>query len=172
MKTKWILRLGLIALVGGTFFWYYQKSQQETLHLSYQLRKLKSDQNATIHVALITRDSTWLHLLAEPLSWVIRNELLADNLEEIHRYLSQYVKHESIELMMVANKMGKIISATDKNLEGRSAQEIFSPKGLDTHEFFMMPTDNYIDVYIPIMGFDKKIGVLYFRYQTLHTAES
>ena len=161
----------LLVGIAGAAIWYYQKSQQEILNLGYQLREMKSNQESTVHLALATRDSTWLHLLAEPLSWVVRQELLVDNVEQIHRYLAQYVKHESIDLMVVTDHNGQIISATDKNLEGQPGNEILGQSGLETDEILIIPELDYLNVYVPLMGFDKKIGNLYFKHQTMRTEE-
>ena len=170
-KANWLLVTILLVGMAGGGLWYYQKSQQEILNLGYQLREMQSSQEATVHLALATRDSTWLHLLAEPLSWVVRQELLVDNVEQIHRYLAQYVKHESIDLMVVTDHVGQIISATDKNLEGLAGHEILSQAGLATDEILIIPELDHLNVYVPLMGFDKKIGNLYFKHQTMHTEE-
>ena len=56
-----------------------------------------------------TEDSFMFELIMEPFGWTIRNELLSDNLDQIHQYLSQYVKHTSIELIVRDNNFKKSI---------------------------------------------------------------
>ena len=166
-KLRWIGSISLLVAIVAVAVWYHDNTQQEILGLSYQLRDLENKQLDEEQKLLLRKDSAWLTMVAQPLAWVIRRELLEDNLSQIHQYLAQYVKHENIPLMMVVNAENKIISATDKVIEGDTAHQLIPVTVQKSNQIIIARSDSTLHVHVPLMGFDKKIGSLFFKYDAL-----
>ena len=157
-RTLWTL---VVAALAGTGIWYYWQIKEELMSKSSEISRLEYQMEHEQTRSLARKDSFMFELIMEPFGWTIRNELLSDNLDQIHQYLSQYVKHTSIELIAVIDDQGTIISATDKKIEKRKFTNVFPGHELDKTELTIDRKENRLYIAQPLMGFDRPIGSIF-----------
>ncbi len=156
-----IITIGAALAVGG---WYFSKLNNDLLAAKSESRACQNSIDARVKTRLHVLDSISLHLISEPFTWAIRTELLEDNISTIHQYLSQFVKHDEIKLIAVLDADGKILSATDKKVEGRLFREAFGEELIDLNQFRILTKGEQRFIFHPIMGFDHRLGTLFIIY--------
>jgi hypothetical protein len=94
-------------------------------------------------------------------SWAVRSELNRENLEEVNNFFLTFVKEYGIITISLVNPdNNKIILSTDKKNEG----ELFTEFNIsDINEMKLIEINNSKTVATPIMGLNKKTGVLVVR---------
>ncbi|NND07131.1 MAG: hypothetical protein HKN87_12195 [Saprospiraceae bacterium] len=156
--TFWFVVIGLLS---GTTGWYYWQMKQELMTKSAQIRQLELEIEQEKNESSVRADSFMFELIMEPFGWTIRDELLSDNLEKVHQYLTQYVKHPSIELLAVIDDEGTILSSTDKKIEKRKFDDVFPKYTLHETKLVINKSVGQIHVSQPLMGFDTPLGSIY-----------
>jgi hypothetical protein len=108
----------------------------------------------------------FLRLTATPLGWAVRKEMLTGNYGQINEYLVQFVKEPGIKQIMVVKSDGIIAVSTDKKLEGTAFSSLYPKEILDYDKTTVSDGElGNIQVIVPIMGFDKKLGLLLLIYK-------
>ncbi|MCJ7688454.1 MAG: hypothetical protein MUO60_03935 [Clostridiaceae bacterium] len=91
-------------------------------------------------------------------SWAVRSEMSRNNLEQVNQFFLAFVKENDIRMISLINtENAQIILSTDKKNEG---QEITDKQVLDVNELKLLEDSETLQVVVPIMGLNKKIGIL------------
>lgn len=157
VKQNPVLITVLISLVAITVV-YFWKDLQAKRQVAY-IKKSATEQ-------LIKSNKEMLTVLSKPLVWSIRSEMLSGNLEKVNIYVKDIVKEKNFQLLQVIDVTGKIILSTDKKLEGKNATAYYDQTLLSTDSLKIKTTENLsLLMFAPIMGYDKKLGVLVIAYK-------
>ena len=157
VKQNPVLITVLISLVAITVV-YFWKDLQAKRQVAY-IKKSATEQ-------LIKSNKEMLTVLSKPLVWSIRSEMLSGNLEKVNIYVKDIVKEKNFQLLQVIDVTGKIILSTDKKLEGKNAPAYYDQTLLSTDSLKIKTTENLsLLMFAPIMGYDKKLGVLVIAYK-------
>lgn len=99
-----------------------------------------------------------LEFATKVFSWSVRSELLRDNTENLNQLLTVFVKESGADLVQIVNSEDKmVLLSSDKKFEGN-----LYPGNLDLHieNPVVQKDDGLVKVITPVMGFNKKIGIL------------
>jgi hypothetical protein len=112
-------------------------------------------------VVIASHNESYLRLVALPLVWTVRSEMLRGNYDQINQYLAQFVREPNMKEVLVARSDGRIVAATDKKREGAVVSDLFPPevRQMETITVTNRP-DGTILVAAPVMGLNEKLGVL------------
>ena len=157
IKKNPVLLNVLLAFVAVTAVYIWkdvQKNSQIALVEKKALEKL--DQN----------NREMLTALSKPLIWSIRAEMLKGNLEQVNIYVKDIVKEKNFQVLQIIDPDGKVILSTNKKVEGKNANILYDSTMLSADAIKIYHTDNNLLIMsAPIMGYDKKLGVLVIEYK-------
>lgn len=110
-------------------------------------------------------DSTNTYSKAETVkvfSWVVRTELLDENIKEVNQLFNQYVKFKHIQKLMLLDPETSLIKlSTDKKLEGETLLEKDYNIKIDAiTELEMTEDSTRINIFTPIMNLNKREAIL------------
>jgi len=114
--------------------------------------------------ALDAQTSALLRLSALPLGWAIRDALLKDDLTSADTYLQRIVHERNVTGAALIGADGKVRLASNRKLETHSAAEAFPGIAINQESPMVVPTTKALNVVVPIMGYDRKLGTLIFSY--------
>lgn len=135
---------------------------------------LKKNAEITSQKALITKQAEaqiethqaeLLKLIAKPMVWSIRAEMLRMNLEQVNLLISEIVKEGNFIYIHIIQPDGNVLLSTNKKLEGQQIGTAFEESLLKVEAPFVTYQDEkeYL-VVAPIMGIDSRLGILVFGY--------
>ncbi len=156
IATHWslIIILLLVLAVAGMYGWKNVAVNSARTQVSESANRIITEQN-----------KSYLRLVAVPLAWAVRSEMIRDNYDQINQYLNQFVKEKNMKEIVVARPDGTIVVATNKKLEGTSVSGAFSPSVLQEEKTTVSTLENGdIMVVSPIMGLSAKQGILILLY--------
>ena len=91
-------------------------------------------------------------------SWAVRSEMSRNNLEQVNQFFLAFIKENDIRVISLVNpENAQVLLSTDKKNEG---QEITDKQVLDVNELKLLEDSETLQVVVPIMGLNKKIGIL------------
>jgi uncharacterized membrane protein affecting hemolysin expression len=149
-----IIILLLVLAVAGMYVWKNVAVNCAKAELTESANRIITEQN-----------SSYLRLVAVPLTWAVRSEMIRDNYDQINQYLNQLVKEKNMKEIVVAKPDGTIVVATNKKLEGTSVTGVFPSSVLQEDKTTVSSLeDGDIMVVSPIMGLSSKQGILILLY--------
>ncbi|MGA7827647.1 MAG: hypothetical protein WCA04_08310 [Geobacteraceae bacterium] len=154
--THWhaITILILVLAVAGMYMWKNVAVNSAKAHVSESASRIITEQN-----------KSYLRLVAVPLTWAVRSEMIRDNYDQINQYLNQLVKEKNMKEIVVAKPDGTIVVATNKKREGTSVTSVFPPSVLQEDKTTVTTLENGdIMVVSPVMGLSSKQGILILLY--------
>ena len=154
--THWrlIIILLLILVVAGMYVWKNIEVNSVRTQLTESANRIIAEQNRSN-----------LRLVAVPLVWAVRSEMIRGNYDQINQYLSQFVKEQNMKEIVIAKPDGTIVLATNKKLEGASVTGGFPASVLQEDKMTISSLDNGdFMVVSPVMGLSAKVGVLILLY--------
>jgi hypothetical protein len=142
----------------------------------YMNRQIKAvqEQAAAEQEVIISNSKTliadnnvhFLRLISIPFSWALRTTLFSGNLEQVNQYLNDFIRNKNFELILIVDEKGKIISSTDKKLEGSEFSMSFDTAWLQTDSVMVKSDDDgTLTVVTPIMGFTSRLGTMVSVYK-------
>jgi len=150
-----IVILLLILAVAGTYAWKNMAVARAKADLTQRAEQVIDEQN-----------KTYLQLVAVPLAWAVRSEMIRDNYDQVNQYLAQFIKEKNMKELVVARPDGKVVAATNKKLEGAAITDSFPAEVLQVESTTLTTRDNgEIMVVSPVMGLSEKVGVLVLVYK-------
>lgn len=149
-----IIILLLVLAVAGMYVWKNVAVNSAKAQLTESANRIITEQN-----------SSYLRLVAVPLTWAVRSEMIRDNYDQINQYLNQFVKEKNMKEIVVAKPDGTIVVATNKKLEGTSVTGAFPSSVLQEDKTTVSSLEGGdIMVVSPVMGLSSKKGVLILLY--------
>lgn len=161
-RKKYIIIIGVaLVLILGVWIW-------KTIQINQINKIAERDQQTLSETAsrqIVQSSEEHLKLLAKPIVWSMRSEMMQGNLSQINLYINDLVKEKNFQRIAIANEKGIVISSTDKKDEGQSFSVLASEDALssdDTHVENI--ADSVLVMTSPIMGFNNRLGTLYINY--------
>ena len=150
-KNSLILILTVLLIV----LWFWKNNQMATL---------KSGANDL----LVQNKTDGLKQLSQAYIWSVRKELMTNNIEQINLYSIDMIKEKGFQSIIICNKKGTVISATNKKQEGKPFSSFGKEEYLQLQETKVESlNDSTLVVASPIMGFNSKLGTLVIEYQNI-----
>lgn len=148
----------LLACIAAVYAWKIVSERE--------LRTSIENQSIESSSLLKERTRSLLRLTAKPLAWVVRTEVMNGNLGRVKNYFRDFVKEPDIERIMYVRNDGKIIVATDKNLEGQEISNHLRDSFNTRNETVIdEDKDGTLRVMIPIMGYSAILGTVVVSYR-------
>lgn len=151
--TLTVLFIALIALA-GVYFWKDIQGKNQQAEVVQSARE-----------QLIVNQQQMLQLVAKPMAWSIRAEMLRGNMEQANMLISDLVKEQNVLFIHLIDPSGKVLLSSNKRFEGQPIGTEIDPVlltvELPTVEF---SNKNTFTVATPIMGVDRRLATLVFAY--------
>lgn len=106
-----------------------------------------------------------LRLSALPLAWAIRDAMLRQQMSDVDDYVTRMVQQPHVRLVLFADPDGTIRIASDRKLQGSAATDVVPDAPIDTSEPAVTDSRGESTVTVPIMGYDRRLGTLVYRYK-------
>ena len=150
-----------VLLLAGIWIW-------KSIQVSNVRRKAETDQRtlreeARIHIR--QTHEAHLKLLAKPLLWAIRSEMMQGNLSQVNLYANDMVKEKNIQRIVIANAEGIIVSSTNKKDEGKQFSTVGKQSYLLADSTVVETNDSIMVMSSPIMGFNNRLGTFMLTYK-------
>ena len=143
----------LVVLV-AVYFW----KDIEGKNKKAEVEKMATEQ-------LLQSNKEMLKLLAKPLVWNIRTEMIRGNMEQVDIYMKEMVQEKNFQFIHLVGPDGKILISTNKKLEGQQADGMFDSLLLKTDSVFIINKGNEVLISAaPVMGFEKKLATIIINY--------
>lgn len=151
--------VALVALV-SVYFW----KDTEGKNKRRVVEKMASEQLLQINVDM-------LKLMAKPLVWSIRSEMLRGNMDQVNIYTKELVQEKNFQYVHIVEPGGKILISTNKKLEGQPAAGILEASLLQTDSVQVVNKENdLLTIAAPVMGYDKKLATIIMDYTPVRFA--
>jgi len=147
----------VIVLAGGIWIWKNIEISKLNDHSKLEISELK----ALNRKVVLENNEKLLRLLAKPLVWAIRTELLKKDKTQLNEYINEIIKEENCQKIMVVNELGVVLISSNKKDEGQSVAQIapgIKQNGTSTE--VTMESDSLLVLSSPIMGFNSKLGTV------------
>ncbi len=145
--------IGLLAVVAVYFWKDIQGENKRAAMEEMAIAQLK------------TNNETMLKLMAKPLVWSIRTEMLRGNMEQVNIYTNELVKEKNFDFIYMVDPEGTIIVSTDKKLEGQPVGSRVEESLLKTDSVVVVNNAaGMLTMAAPVMGFDKRLAVIIMDY--------
>lgn len=160
---KTILILIGVALLLLLILWIWKAMEIKGMQKAFSKSKIELHEKAS--KKLVQNNEIHLKLLAKPMIWALRTEMMQGNLNQVNLYLNDLVKEKNFQSIAVANEEGNIISSTNKKEEEMPFTSISKEKYLTSNETSIENEgDSILIMTSPIMGFNNRLGTLYIKY--------
>lgn len=110
-----------------------------------------------------------LKLMAMPLGWAVRKEMMSGNMEQVDEYVADLVRVKGVGKAALADSAGSIIAASDRKLVDQPLSNAFPAEIADAQGIVIQAAgpDSY-NVGVPVMGLTDRLGVFAFTYEFDH----
>lgn len=161
-RKKYIITIGIaLVLILGVWIW-------KTIEINQIRKAADRDQQTLREVAsrqIVQASEEHLKLLAKPIVWSMRSEMMQGNLSQVNLYINDLVKEDNFQRIAIANDKGIVISSTDKKDEGQPFSVLTSETALNSNATSVENIEDSVLVMTsPIMGFNNRLGTLYINY--------
>ena len=113
------------------------------------------------------KNQEMMMLIAKPLVWSIRSEMLRGNLEQVDMFTTDMVRERNFQYIYLIEPNGNILISTDKKMEGQQFEEIFEQNILGVESRIVFPEEeNILIMAAPVMGYDRRLATLVVAYRT------
>ena len=129
-----------------------------------QGKKQKAEVEKMASAQIMENTREMLKLVTKPFVWSIRAEMLRENMDQVNIYTKEMIREKNFQIIYLIDPEGKIVISTDKKLEGQLAAGMVETGLLQTDSVMVLKKDDLLTVAAPVMGYDKKLGVLIMSY--------
>lgn len=114
-------------------------------------------------------DEQHLRSIAKPLVWIVRSEMLKNNMSQVILYTNEMVKEKNFLKIVITNDKGIVLLSTNKKEEGKEFISTGKVNYLlaDTTAVENM-NDSLLIMSSPVMGFNNRLGTLIVNYSVQH----
>ena len=152
-----------IALLLLLILWVWKAIEIKGLKKDFEASKVELHEKASKKI--ISNNELHLKLLAKPMIWALRTEIMQGNWNQVNLYLNDLVKENSFQSIAVANEEGIIVASTNKKDEEMPFTSISKAEYLTSNETSVENQgDSVLIMTSPIMGFNNRLGTLYIKY--------
>ena len=151
-----VLILSILALT-AVYLWKESDNEKQ---------KLSIKKAATLQINKNQQDL--LKIMAKPLVWDIRSEMLRGNLEQVNLLISDLEKEKDFRYIHLIAPNGNVILSTNKGLDGKQiGNEIAAYLLVVDSPTVVELIDKIIVVAAPVMGIDKRLATLVMGCKTV-----
>ena len=141
----------LLLAIAGTYYWKNLAVSRARAELTKRATAVLAEQN-----------SFYLRLVAVPLVWIVRNDMMRGNYDQLDQYLAQFVKEPNMKEVLIARVDGRIVSATNKKRQGTPVANAFPEELLRVEAITVTTLENGdFLVAAPVLGLNVKLGTLF-----------
>ena len=116
---------------------------------------------------MLMRHSEDAHMLfGTALAWAVRSALMRNNLDEIDQYFAALVRNQRVQLVLVADQAGKVLVASDRQLQGSQLEKHFPATLLEIDKVTIQREGEKNRLILPIQGLTSRIGTGVVVYAT------
>lgn len=152
-----------VALLLLLILWIWKAIEIKGLKRDFETSKVELHEKAS--KKLVSNNEVHLKLLAKPMIWALRTEMMQGNWNQVNLYLNDLVKENSFQSIAVANEEGIIVASTNKKEEEMPFTSISKAEYLTSNETSVEnQADSVLIMTSPIMGFNNRLGTLYIKY--------
>jgi hypothetical protein len=153
----------IIALVLIAGLWAWKTIQINNIRNQAEQEQLELNKKAIAQIRKI--DEVNLKLLAKPLVWAIRTEMLNNNVNQVALYINEIVRQNNFRKISVIDGNGIVMLSTDKKEEGKAFGLAGSIIDLSSNNTLVANlNDTMMVMTSPIMGFNNRLGTLNIIY--------
>ncbi len=163
-RTPIIIAVLFVFAIGAMYVW--KSVSERKLRSEYDMQKQEMVIAATS--ILSSRTEKLLNAVMQPFVWSVRTELLKDNYDQIDSYLTQFVKQDEFNSVMLITPDMEIKVSTDKKLEGAIMKDENIKAAMNTNSIVITkanPDDQEMIISAPVMGFNSKLGTIVVFYK-------
>jgi hypothetical protein len=156
-----IVFLGLFAAREFTLRGREDRVNDERRAVAQQLEVEQAARRAsTRHVS----DAAY-QLFGKAFAWAVRSALLRRNLDEIEQYFAAITANPQIRLAVLVDQRGKILLASDRQLQDAQFTAHFPAALLETTDVAIQPGDaGQSRLVLPIQGLNRRLGTVLVIY--------
>ena len=152
--TLTVILLPLFALIVVYVWKESQNSRQQSVIMKVASQQMEKNQQDL------------LKIIAKPLVWDIRSEMLRGNMEQVDLLISDLVKEKNFRYIHLIAPNGNVIMSTNKGLEGKQiGDEIIANLLLVESPSIVELADKIMVVAAPVMGIDRRLATLVMGYR-------
>ncbi|WP_158828514.1 hypothetical protein [Mucilaginibacter lacusdianchii] len=161
-----ILTVVALVLLAGIWIW-------KSVEVSHAKKQAETEKQAIRQEAkgnLLQAHEAHLKLLAKPMVWALRTEMMQGNMGQVNLYLSDLVKEKNIQRVVIADTKGTIIASTNKKDEGQPFTSIAAGSIQNNDNATVQQAgDSVLMLTSPVMGFNNRLGTLLIKYNVPKT---
>lgn len=128
--------------------------------------QLQMQQKAARTDARENRNAAY-RLFGRTLGWAVRSAMMRGNLDLVDNYFRTLLDERAVTLAVLADRNGKIVVATDEQLEGRSFAQRFPAEMLKLTDITIERTPSGTQLAIPVFGLTTRLGTILVHYSGL-----
>lgn len=111
------------------------------------------------------KNQEMMMLIARPLVWSIRSEMMRGNLEQVDMFTNDMVRERNFQYIYLIEPNGNILISTDKKMESQQFEETFQQNVLGVESTIVFPEEeNLLIMAAPVMGYDRRLATLVVAY--------
>lgn len=112
------------------------------------------------------KNQEMMMLIARPMVWSIRSEMLRGNLEQVEMFTTDLVRMRNFQFIYLIEPDGNTLISTDKKMEGQQFEERFQQEILKVESTVVFPEEeNLLVMAAPVMGYDRRLATLVVAYR-------
>lgn len=112
------------------------------------------------------KNQEMMMLIARPMVWSIRSEMLRGNMEQVDMFTTDMVRMRNFQFIYLIEPDGNTLISTDKKMEGQQFEERFQQDVLKVESTVVFPEEeNLLIMAAPVMGYDRRLATLVVAYQ-------
>ncbi|TVQ94357.1 MAG: hypothetical protein EA393_00985 [Bacteroidetes bacterium] len=112
------------------------------------------------------KNQEMMMLIARPMVWSIRSEMLRGNLEQVDMFTTDMVRMRNFQFIYLIEPDGNTLISTDKRMEGQQFEERFRQEILKVESTVVFPEEeNLLVMAAPVMGYDRRLATLVVAYR-------
>ncbi len=107
-----------------------------------------------------------LQHMAKVFSWAIRAEAMRNNAEQMNQMVTELVKIDEYQKVVLLAENGSVVISSDKKYEGEGLSESFYQSVIGSNEVKIYPQKNG-DLFVsaPVFGIDTRLGTVVIAYK-------
>jgi len=162
---KLLITVGIaLVLIAAIWIW----KSVEINSLKEQAITYRQNLKEQAIVRIIQTHEEHLKLLAKPLVWAVRGEMMQGNMNQVNLFANDMVKEKNFQRIVIANDRGIIVSSTNKKDEGREFTTVGKQDYLSSNTTIVEAiNDSIVVMSSPIMGVNNRLGTFMINYKVI-----
>lgn len=162
---KLLITIG-VALVLIAAIWVWKSAEISNLKKDAAADRQNLKEQATVRI--VQTHEEHLKLLAKPLVWAVRGEMMQGNMNQVNLFVNDMVKEKNFQRIVIANDKGIIVSSTNKKDERKEFTTVGKQDYLSSNTPIVESiNDSIVVMSSPIMGVNNRLGTFMINYKVI-----